>query len=1059
MKRIMIFFCLLCHVFPAFAEKTNCISLAGEWRFALDSTDVGEREEWFGKLLEYRIKLPGITDEGGYGPEVLEMGKLSRLHKYIGKAWYQMDIVIPEQWKNRNIRIFLERVMWRSKLWVDQDYIGMQESLSTPHTFSLGKLSPGKHTLTLSIDNREIYPIGAEWGHSYGEQTQIIWNGVVGKMEISSHPDLMFEQVRTFPDAAGKLDMEFSLLNQGQKALKSTLSFQVMEKESGQIVHSVTRPLTISVGKTQIRESLTIASPKLWDEFSPNLYTLECSLQSKSGKDDYTPISFGFCTLGKTDDYITINGLPRYLRGNLDCALFPLTGYPAMDKDSWLRIFKLYKKYGLNHVRFHSWTPPAAAFDAADEVGLYVLCEIFWRDGWMGKGLNIDEVEPFLRPELRRIADAYGNHPCLIAQAMGNELGGFDRNRMDSWIQEVKEHDPRHFYTVSIRRPATVHSDINFQGDLSSPYPLLFIDEGRLSTDWDYGPWYGDASPLPSIQHEVGQWTFYPDWSETEKYTGNLRARGLEKYRKLAKKRGVYEQNAEFIQSSGLQSLALYKENIESFLRTPFCGGFQLLGMQDFSGQGEALIGWLNAFYENKGVVQPEEFRHWCNTTVPLMRTSSYLYSAADTLKAEIDILRFDESDLNQASVMWKVVDNAGGEVDSGLFRCDIRNTCLNKLGRIQVPLSSLTGSQKLMLEVSILGTEYKNTWNFWVFPGNKVVLKPSNVLETHSLSEALSALKLGKSVFLWAYGLGNDKNAGYALWKPTFWQGGNLGNEGFTNGAVVRKEHPALAEFPTDHYLDFQWYDICKGAHGFDMEGLPFSIRPIVQPIHDFHFNRKLGAILEFRSREGGRILICGYNLVDNIENRPAALSLRNSLMRYVASDDFCPVDEVHYDWIKNQLSDPYAPYLAPDKFEQALLYVKAGGRCMQNGVSEWSVEKDAVTFFETDKYGYNVVCESVFSHESLTAWQGKDIRLDLKIPFQFAGSVRLFLCNPSDKERAGSVLFNGREMAFEIPPGGKWLSLQMNVGEALLGKIAVVLKSTTSDNLWIGELAVMPE
>ncbi len=1061
MKRriVLIFLGLLYCIILISAEKPHTISLAGEWRFALDSTDIGEREKWFNKRLEHRIKLPGITDEGGYGPEVLETGKLTRLHKYIGKAWYQLDIVIPKQWKDRNVEIYLERVMWRSKLWVDQEYIGMQESLSTPHTFSLGKLSPGKHTLTLNIDSREIYPIGAVWSHSYGEQTQIIWNGVIGKMEMSAHPDLMFEQVRTFPDATGKLDVEFSLLNKEKRTLKSTLSLQVKEKSNGKVVHSATFPLKVSAGKNVIRKSLTVKTPQLWDEYSPNLYTLECFLQSKEGKDEYAPISFGFRTLDKTEDFITLNGLPRYLRGNLDNSVFPLTGYPPMDKDSWLRIFKLYKAYGLNHARFHSWTPPAAAFEAADEVGIYVLCEIFWRDGWMGKGLDVVAVEPFLRPELKRIADAFGNHPSMIAQAMGNEMGGFDLNLMDPWIKEVKEYDPRHFYVVSVRRPPTAHADINFHGDLSAPYPLLYIDEGRLSTDWDYAPWYGKASPLPSVQHEVGQWTIYPNWNETEKYVGNLRARGLEKYKKMAKESGVYEQNAEFIQSSGLQSVALYKENIESLLRTPLCGGFQLLSIQDFSGQGEALVGWVDAFYDDKGVVKPEQFRNWCNTTVPLMRTSSYMYSSTDTLNVDIEVFRFDRSTLPQAAVEWKVVSDAGEKVASGVFKCDIQNACVNKVGHIQVPLSSLAESRKLVLEVSIQGTEYRNAWNFWVFSDNKVVLRPSGVLETHSLSDALNGLKAGKTVFLWAYGLGSGKNAGYALWKPTFWQGGEWGNEGFTNGAVVRKDHPALADFPTDHYLDFQWYDICKGAHGFDMKGLPFSIRPIVQPIHDFHFNRKLGSILEFHSKEGGRILICGYNLVDNIENRPAALSLRNSLMRYVASDEFCPKDEVHYDWMKEQLLDQKAPYLAPDRFQQAFLYVKSGGRCTYNGTLEWSSDKDAITFYETDKYGYNVVCENIYSYESLTVWQGKDIQLDLKLPFQFDGSIHLFLFNPSGKAITVNVLFNGKETPFEIPSGGKWLSFQMKAGEALLGKISILLKSTTADKLWIGELAVMPK
>lgn len=1054
-----LFFCLML-LFPLLvtAKRPSAVSLAGQWRFAIDSTDIGESEHWFDQVLTNTISLPGITDEGGYGDEVVEKGKLSRLHKYVGKAWYQLDITVPKDWKNKSVDLFLERVMWRSKLWVDGKAVAIQESLATPHTYSLGKLSPGVHTLTLSVDNREIYPIGNLWSHSYGDQTQIIWNGVLGRMELNARPDIQLKQIRTFADATGNLNVEIALRNSSLKKQKAALSLVVKDKKTGRIVQSAVYTLQVAESGECITKSLKVDDPNLWDEFSPNLYVLECSLKSKFGEDIYRPISFGFRTLGKTADFITLNGTPRFLRGNLDCALFPLTGYSPTDKESWLRIFKIYKDYGLNHVRFHSWTPPEAAFEAADEVGLYVLSEIFWRDGWMGKGLNVDSVAPFLRPELMKIADVYGDHPSFIMQAMGNELGGFDRNRMDSWIAEVKEHDPRRFYTVSIRRPPTAHADINIQGDLSSPYPLLFIDEGRLSTDWDYGKWYGEASPLPSIQHEVGQWVFYPDWKETEKYTGNLRARGLEHYKQLAKQRGICVQNKEFVKSSGMQSLTLYKENIESLLRTPLCGGFQLLGMQDFSGQGEALVGWLDAFYDSKGIVTPERFRNWCNTTVPLMRSPSYVYTNRDTLQVGIEVLRFDMTDLEQSEVLWNLVDESGSIIGRGSFgHYDIRNATLNKVGQIRVPLNGISSAKQLKLTASIQGTSFKNDWNFWVYPEKEIVSLPSfGIMETFNLQEAINGLKEGKTVLLWAHDLGSDKNIGYAQWKPTFWQGGDWKNEGCVNGALIRNLHPALAGFPTDSYLDFQWFDICKGARGFDLEGLPELCRPIVQPIHDFHFNRKLATVIELCSEEGGKILICGYNLTEHLDTRPAALALRNSLVRYVSSSAFHPTEQVSYNWLRGELQSTKGPYLPPSEFEQAFLYVKAGAKCSGDGLYAWSSEKDGVSSYEADKYGYDILCENILMKDRLAAWQGDRIQLDFKMPFQYAGKIRIHVSNPEKTSNPVTVLFNGQETFYDhIPEMGEWVTLQMKPGEALLGKISVVLRS--SGKCTVDEIALI--
>lgn len=1052
-----IFWILLFTPFCAFAQFSNStISLSGTWNFAIDSTRVGENSGWVNKTLTDKIVLPGTTDDAGYGDEFVETGRLSRLHKYVGLAWYQTDVDIPKEWKGRNVELFLEVVKWRSKLWIDGKYIDLQESLSTPHIYSLGVLSPGKHRVVLQIDNSEIYPIGNERSHSYGIETQTIWNGVLGRIELRSHVDVWLEMVRTFSSAEGDLSMEFSLKNNTLKVQKADIKAVVKDKSNGKVVSEIVFPFEIPVGGNVVKRSVKIENVKTWDEFSPNLYTLESSVKSKSGVDTPEITTFGFRTISTTPDYIVVNGTPRFMRGNLDCAVFPLTGYPATDKESWLKICQAYKDYGFNHIRFHSWTPPRAAFDAADEVGLYALSEIFWRDGWMGKGLDVEACEPFLRPELRRIVDTYGNAPSLVMVAMGNEMGGFDIKKFDPWIAEVKEHDSRHLYAASVRRPATAHADVNYQGDLSSPYPLMMIDEGRLSSDWDYAAWYGDASPLPSIQHELGQWTFYPQWDHVKKYNGLLRARGLEKYMELAKQNGVFEQNEEFVQSSGKQSLMLYKENIESILRTPRCGGLQILGMQDFTGQGEALIGWLDPFYDSKGVVMPERFRNWHSSTVPLMRTSKYIYDNSEKLVADIEILRFELEDM-RSDVRWKLHDKSGVVFDSGVFeKCDIKNGALNKIGRVESQLSKINQAKHLILEVSVDGTSFKNDWNFWVFPAVQSNIVCKEIIETNSLSEAVTALKKGESVFLWAYGLGSALSSGYSSWKPTFWTAGYSGNDSHVNGAVVRHKHPALAKFPTEDYLDFQWFDICNGSRGFNLKGLPSNVLPIVQPISDFHFNNKLGSIVELCSEEGGKILICGYNLIDN--KNAAAVALKNSLMDYVGSAAFNPAQKVDYKWMESQLSDPKVPIVAPLEFGDAILYVKAGVNAYQSGVNKWSVEQDGATSYDPTKYGFKLGKGSIVYNSSYSAWQGKELEVEIKMPFNYEGRVMLHIINHSNKPLDGTVLFDGKEQLLGgVPESGKWISFKMKSGDALFGNVKVVFKANDGGVISVDELVLI--
>jgi len=114
------------------------------------------------------------------------------------------------------------------------------------------------------------------------------------------------------------------------------------------------------------------------------------------------------------------------------------------------------------------------------------------------------------------------------------------------------------------------------------------------------------------------------------------------------------------------------------------------------------------------------------------------------------------------------------------------------------------------------------------------------------------------------------------------------------TLGAIVRYDHPALAQFPTEGFLGWQWYSLAAGARGFILDKLPASYRPIVQPVSDFHFNHKLGSIFEARTREGGRLLVCGYNLGDEPNRTPEARLLLKSLIDYAVGTGFNPSQEV---------------------------------------------------------------------------------------------------------------------------------------------------------------------
>lgn len=1071
------------------AEAEGKMSLAGTWEFALDKEDKGSAAGWENKSLPDQLKLPGITDEGTYGEAEHAMGILARKHKYVGAAWYSREVDIPSSWSGKSVELYLERVKWLSRLWVDGRLIGEDKSLHTPHVYNLGALSPGKHRITLLIDNREQVPLlGSSWGHSTGEQTQKQWNGVLGKIELRALSPSRLSKVRTFTDHEGALKVEGTYRNETGSVAKGNLYLSLTDKKTGSEVWSRDFPIVLSgVDKEVIVQNESVEGVKPWDEFDPQLYVFRAEFRPETGEPSSEEHAIGFRTLKTEGAFISLNGIPRYMRGNLDCADFPLTGYPPTDKESWLKILQHYVDHGLNHVRFHSWTPPQAAFEAADELGLYVLSEIFWRDGWMGTGLDLAAAESFLRPELMRIADEYGNHASLLMLAMGNELGGFDVKAMDPWIAEVKAHDPRHLYATSVRREATPHADIDFMGNLGAGYPSGYIYQGLLNTRRNFGANYGEANwylkdrgipYMPGIQHEVGQWVFYPDWAEIEKYTGLLDPEGLKEARRFAEENGVLEQNADFVQSSGKQAMVLYKEGIESMLRTPDCGGFQLLGMQDFTGQGIALIGWLDAFYDNKGVVTPEEVRAFCNTTVPLMEADKYVFVNTEPLTADIKIIRFDKAYLPNAQVEWSLVDPSkvaesnAGVVASGEFPAQtLKNGAITPVGTINYDTKALTQPVHLTLKVGVKGTSFANSWSFWVFPdaGGDAVAVPGDVLVTKDPTEAREALKVsGKKVILLAHELGRVSNASYAQWMPSFW----VGNANQNDGQLVRADHPALDGFPTEAFMDFQWWDLCKNSRGFELKGLPNELRPIVQPINDFHFNKKLGSVVELSSPEGGKLLICGYDVASDLSKRPVAKAFFKSLVDYAGSSKFAPKISFTDKWFGDQLIDMNAPLKPPPKFKDAYLYIKPGGspKLPIGTYYTWEEAQDGVTSYDANKYGYELKkFELIWKrYEDYSLWQGADMRLEFKLPFNFEGYIAVTFDSYNNEWRTGTILHNGQTVNIGKlpaattpgdPSGTKTVYLKLKSGDTLLGKYGVDIQCTQGGNLLITEVALLPD
>ncbi|MBI2513901.1 MAG: glycoside hydrolase [Opitutae bacterium] len=927
------------------------ISLHGEWRLALDCADAGVAARWFAHTLAggRGVRLPGSLAEQRLGDPVgadtpwtgtiFDRSYFSASeyapfrsptpvklpfwltpdNVFVGAAWYQREIEIPAEWVGRRVVLTLERPHWQTRAWLGERELGARDSLSTPHGFELGVFeAAGLHRLTLRVDNRLVVDVG-ENAHSVSDHTQGNWNGVVGAIELRATECAWIEEIAVYPNVAARAvrvcgrvrvaahaspPEQIEIAAQlGWNALTSTRSERLEVKSLHPIAADGRFGAEVALG----------ADAALWDEFSPVLHTLTVRLPNGEERS----VRFGLREVRRDGRRLLLNGRPLFLRGTLDCALFPRTGFPPTDVAEWRRILGTIKSHGLNHVRFHSWCPPEAAFVAGDELGMYFQVEAAtWPNAVAVLAFNSprgigdgDAVDAWALAEGERILRAYGNHPCFLLFAAGNEPGGpHHREYLARWVEAMRAIDSRRLYTGAAGWPELVENDFHvlpesrthqwgdgLAGRLNATPPATMVDY-RASVE---------RRSAPLISHEIGQWCSYPALETTAKHTGHLRAANLEIFERWLREHGLTERYEAFAHAAGRLQVLCSKEEIEAQLRTPGLGGFQLLGLQDFAGQGTAPVGVLDHFWESKRYASAAEFRRFCGPTVLLARLPRRVFVTRETLQAAVEIAHFGPQPMVGARVQWRLEADAGSEIARGeLPPRDVPLGNGTSLGEIRVSLGADATARKLRLVVGLAGTPIENDWELWVYPARVALASAVDVRLARTFdADAERVLRDGGRVVLWG-GRGRargDARGRFELgFTPIFWNTACTQRQApHTLGIVCDPAHPALAEFPTEAHSNWQWWHALREADALILDALPRELRPIVEVIDDWYTARRLGLVFEVCVGRG-RLLVCGVDLEAGGAANPVVRQLRASLLAYAASKQFVPEVEVSVDGVR---------------------------------------------------------------------------------------------------------------------------------------------------------------
>ncbi|HEX8323539.1 MAG TPA: discoidin domain-containing protein [Tepidisphaeraceae bacterium] len=878
------------------------VSLAGSWTFSMAGPAAAQTQGALPTIeLTDTIDLPGTTETRNKGPlnkEAGWTGQLTRVRKFEGTAWYEREIAVPENWRDKRITLLLERTKY-TQVWLDGKPVGSQSILGTPQDYVLDGLTPGTHRLTIAVDNkRELLPGD---NHQTSDNSQGNWNGIIGRIELRATDRVWIDDVQTYPDVPRRtVKVRARLQNVTGKSGSGNLELRATGK-------GVTgTPVTQAVQWNEKDGAAEIEIPlgdtaALWSEFDPAVHELVVRLTG-DGVSDERKLAFGLRDFAVNGTQFTLNGKPTFLRGKHDGCVFPLTGHPPMDVEGWMAYYRTLKEWGINHVRCHSWIPPEAAFVAADRMGFFLQPELpFWGD-------YNDKTRAILQPEAEALLRHYGNHPSFVMLTLGNETRG-SREIMASMVDGLRQRDPRHLYAqgsnaymwdpqlqkgdnflaTARAKASSQGKSLNVRGSHTTGDTANgHIQIGPANTMTDYAQAIKGING-PVIGHEVGQWTVYPDFKEIAKYTGVTRANNLEHFRKRLQAAGMIDQAEDFLRATGALSALLYREEIETALRTPGFGGFQLLDLQDFPGQGTALVGMLNAFMESKNVVPAETWRQFCGPVVLLARFPKYTWTSGETFEADIQAAHYGEADLTGAALAWALKSADGSTLASGkLPGVDVAQGGVRPIGRLSVPLTTGATPAQVKLELQIEGTEHRTSYPLWVYPA--AVAEPAGgVKMARTLdADARQTLAGGGRVLLVTDGQQPLARTVGGSFTTDFWCWPMFHNKPGTMGLLMDPKHPALASFPTEFHSNWQWFYLTRDAQPLVLNKAPAGYRPIVQTIDNLDRVYKLGLVFELKVGPG-KLLVCATDLIA-MKDRPEARQLLSSLQAYAASDQFDP-------------------------------------------------------------------------------------------------------------------------------------------------------------------------
>jgi len=894
----------------------------------LDTNEIGYEDSIKGKLHQ---------DENYVENKALSVAKaiatrLTRNHTYEGKAVFSK---VCDKEISEDKRVFLKAERARVlELKIDgRNVPALSGSLSTPYVFEVtGALKKGFVIELVSDNSYEGLPHdNILYSSAATDETQTNWNGMIGELGIFEKENTFIKSVRVYPERCSMQWQDGAANREGEQTrwiLDVVADIDSKEGFEGKLFLSfkelsLDKEIHVNCrdGENCVRTSIEAKVPRelLWDEAEGKLIHLSACLVSGNSDEpgsaagqqapiadflDEYETTFGIRSFEDVDGYLRLNGRRIFLRSEANCAVFPETGHPPMDVSSWKEIIQTYMGYGVNCLRFHSHCPPEAAFTAADELGMLMQPEL---SHWNPRNAFSDlKAADYYEKELLELLKSCANHPSFVMLAFGNELQAredgmavadrlldlchkTDATRLfafssNPFYGEKGADAGSDFYTASWYKDKPMRATFDgMRGYLNNEYPDArhSYDDTVLAIRKEYHK--------PIFSFEVGQYEVLPDFKEIEDFKGVTSPKNLELIKENVKKKGLLDTWEKRVEATGELALLSYKEEVEAARRTQEYSGISLLGLQDFPGQGTALVGMMNSHLKSKpySFADSVRFKSFFGEVLPLVYLEKYCYTDSEVLSATVRLSNYSKGDIT-GRLKACLLDG-----ETSLFTKDnypeitATQGQLTDIGEIRLYLSGLNLKRNSALTLKVSFAGYENSYRIYVYTAeSQKPQKPSGIYECRTMDEdAKEILRRGGCVFLAPDSAKESLPSSIkSTFTTDFWSVGTFSSQEGSMGLLIDSGHPLFKDYPTSFHSDYQWFAQSSQRTMI----LPEGIKSIVTVLDSYAYLRNMGMLFEAFC-EKGRVLVSTMGL-HKLKKYPECRALLTSIYRYMDSEDFTP-------------------------------------------------------------------------------------------------------------------------------------------------------------------------